>query len=81
MNEDKVRNIIRELIIEMGEDPEREGLLKTPDRVMKSLKFLTQVDESLQHFLEGDFLVWPIDSSKHGFVASVQRGDNQIGIG
>ena len=42
MNEDKVRNLIRELIIEIGEDPEREGLLKTPDRVMKAYKFLTQ---------------------------------------
>jgi len=42
MNEDRVANLIRELLIEIGEDPGREGLIKTPERVMKALKFLTQ---------------------------------------
>ena len=31
---------IREIIVELGEDPEREGLLKTPERVERSLRFL-----------------------------------------
>jgi len=31
----------REIISELGEDPERDGLLRTPARVEKALKFLT----------------------------------------
>ena len=33
---------IREIIVDLGEDPEREGLLKTPARVERSLRFLTR---------------------------------------
>ena len=33
---------IRKLLVEIGEDPNREGLLKTPARVEKSLQFLTR---------------------------------------
>ena len=42
MNEKKVMEIIRELLFEIGENPDREGLKRTPERVMKALKFLTQ---------------------------------------
>ena len=35
-----IENHYREIIKELGEDPEREGLLKTPERVAKSMKFL-----------------------------------------
>ena len=40
-NEKKIAELISELIVELGEDPEREGLKKTPLRVAKSLTFLT----------------------------------------
>lgn len=33
MNKDRVRKLVRELIIELGEDPTREGLTGTPDRI------------------------------------------------
>lgn len=33
---------IREILKAMGEDPEREGLLKTPQRVAQALSFLTR---------------------------------------
>jgi GTP cyclohydrolase I len=33
---------IRDILIELGEDPDREGLIKTPERVDRSLRFLTR---------------------------------------
>ncbi|MCK4994824.1 MAG: GTP cyclohydrolase I FolE [Candidatus Omnitrophica bacterium] len=42
MNEKKVMKLVHELLIEMGEDPDREGLKKTPQRVARALEFLTQ---------------------------------------
>jgi GTP cyclohydrolase I len=43
-NEDKINKIsgwYSQILKELGEDPSREGLLKTPERVAKSLQFLT----------------------------------------
>ncbi len=37
----KMQGLIKDLVAELGEDPEREGLLKTPERVEKSLRYLT----------------------------------------
>lgn len=36
-----MENLIKELLEEIGEDPEREGLLDSPSRVAKSYNFLT----------------------------------------
>lgn len=41
MNKERVAQLIRDLLIEIGENPVREGLLKTPDRVAESWAFLT----------------------------------------
>ena len=42
MNTQRVEQLIHELLIELGEDPSREGLAKTPHRVAEALKFLTR---------------------------------------
>jgi len=36
-----MQDLIKQLLAEMGEDPGREGLLKTPERVEKAYRFLT----------------------------------------
>ena len=41
VNTRKIESLVRELLIELGEDPGREGLLKTPHRVAAALDFLT----------------------------------------
>ena len=38
---DPIAGVVRKLIAEVGEDPDREGILRTPARVAKSLRFLT----------------------------------------
>ena len=41
-NQKKIAELVRQIIVELGEDPEREGLKKTPDRVAKAMTFLTR---------------------------------------
>src|SRR5512146_3050547 len=38
---EKISRLTRELLIELGEDPDREGLANTPLRVAKAMAFLT----------------------------------------
>ena len=39
---DLIEGLTRSLITEIGENPDREGLVKTPQRVSQSLRFLTK---------------------------------------
>ncbi|HEX9113258.1 MAG TPA: GTP cyclohydrolase I, partial [Nitrospirota bacterium] len=40
-NSERIQSLIRELLVELGEDPAREGLVDTPKRVAASLAYLT----------------------------------------
>ena len=47
-----MQELIRKLLAEMGEDPDREGLLNTPRRVENAYKFLTSgYDANIDHVL------------------------------
>ena len=49
-----VAEMYREILIRLGEDPSREGLVNTPMRVEKSLEFLTKgYDEDPNRILRG----------------------------
>jgi GTP cyclohydrolase I len=41
VNQEKVKDLVKTLLTEIGEDPKREGLLSTPIRVAKAYEFLT----------------------------------------
>ena len=41
MDNDKIKNLTKQLLKEIGEDPSREGLIKTPSRVSKAWSFFS----------------------------------------
>ena len=41
MNQEKMEQLIKKMLVEIGEDPSRQGLAKTPKRVAKAYEFLT----------------------------------------
>jgi GTP cyclohydrolase I len=51
---ENVASLVRKMIALIGEDPEREGLKKTPERYEKALKFLTSgYHQNVDHLLNG----------------------------
>ncbi len=47
-----IEPLVKELLVELGEDPLREGLLRTPKRVDAALRYLTQgYQQSLEELL------------------------------
>ena len=51
---ESVASLVRKIIALVGEDPEREGLKKTPERYEKALKYLTSgYHQNVDHLLNG----------------------------
>jgi GTP cyclohydrolase I len=47
-------DLVQEMLVRLGEDPQREGLQQTPERVRKSLQFLTRgYTEDAEALLKG----------------------------
>jgi GTP cyclohydrolase IA len=59
------QELVREQLRQLGEDPDREGLLKTPERVEKSLKWLTRGTELRVEDVIGDAI---FDEGHHNMV-------------
>ncbi len=51
---EQMMDAVRTMLESVGEDPEREGLLKTPKRVAEAMQFLTQgYNQSLEKIVNG----------------------------
>ena len=51
---ESIADLVRRMIALVGEDPNREGLRKTPERFEKALKFLTSgYNQNVENVLNG----------------------------
>lgn len=52
--EESIADLVRRMLVLIGEDPDREGLRKTPERFEKALRFLTSgYRQDPEHLLNG----------------------------
>ena len=62
MDKDRIKKLVRELIIEIGEDPTREGLRETPERIAEMYKeifggYETDSELSIQFSEDSDVVI------------------------
>jgi GTP cyclohydrolase IA len=51
---DRMEELYQRLLVEIGEDPDREGLVRTPARAAEAMRFLTQgYEQSIEEVLNG----------------------------
>ena len=54
MDEESIARLMGQLLVKIGEDPSRDGLVRTPDRAEKALRFLTSgYQTDLQSIVNG----------------------------
>ena len=52
--DESIAGLVRKMIVQLGEDPNREGLRRTPERFEKALRFLTSgYEQNVEQLLNG----------------------------
>ena len=74
MDTSRIEGLIRELLEAIGEDPNREGLEKTPERVARAWEFLTSgyrmsVDEIAAHMHDAS----PPQNAASNMIANIRQ--------
>ncbi len=63
MNKKNIELLIKKLLVDLGEDPNREGLLKTPKRFAEVLDFITSgYNQSLKQVVNDAIFVQEVNS-------------------
>ncbi|MCE2543179.1 MAG: GTP cyclohydrolase I FolE [Acidobacteria bacterium] len=70
MDEERVREAVELLLAEVGEDPTRNGLVRTPERVTRALRFLTSGYETNIEEVVNDAL-FAVDGSEMVIVRDI----------
>jgi GTP cyclohydrolase IA len=53
-NEESISDLMQKVLVKLGEDPAREGLVRTPERAEKALRFLTSgYETNLESIVNG----------------------------
>jgi GTP cyclohydrolase I len=54
VGDESIADLVSKMIVKLGEDPDREGLRKTPERFEKALRFLTSgYEQNVEKILNG----------------------------
>src|SRR5262245_11548799 len=62
LSDASLQDLIREMLTRLGEEPQRDGLQKTPERVDRSMRFLTKgYQENPEQLLRGAMFDVPYD--------------------
>ena len=69
----RIRALVREMLVALGEDPDREGLVKTPQRVAEALAFLTSGNRTNLEQLVGRCHIGYIPTGKVFGVSKLAR--------
>src|SRR6202049_3561862 len=62
LDEESIAAMMKRILVKIGEDPAREGLVRTPDRAEKALRFLTSgYQTDVQSIVNGALFTQKVD--------------------
>jgi GTP cyclohydrolase I len=69
-----LQELMREMLLRLGEDPERDGLRDTPERMERSMQYLTKGYQENPGKETDSLELHSVSSARHWTTASVRKG-------